>query len=458
MTLEWDDVARAMDAEAISATILAPGRRIAGWSIDSRTLAPGDLFIALRGTEHDGHEYVGAALAKGAAGAVVDRKAGGELGLSPLLMVGDTLAALQKLASWARCKWGGRVVGVTGSAGKTTTKDLIAHLLAVEMAVGKTIGNLNNHVGLPLSILRLPDESRAAVVEMGMNHAGEIRALARIARPDVGVVTNVGYAHVEAFGSIEGVALAKRELIEELPPGGIAVLNADDRLVAAFEPAHRGRVVTFGLSESADVRAEDVELRADGVRFRYRGIPFESRMAGRHELSNVLAALAVAEVFGIPPERLRGAVKSFTPGKMRGERLEHNGVVIWNDCYNSNPEAARAMLDVLRSTPARQRVAVLGEMLELGQSTEPLHRDIGRYVAEQGIDVLIAIRGAARFMADEAVRAGLSESAAYFFEDPGEAGECLRGIVREGDAVLFKGSRGVKVERALERLMEDQSR
>jgi UDP-N-acetylmuramoyl-tripeptide--D-alanyl-D-alanine ligase len=193
------------------------------------------------------------------------------------------------------------------------------------------------------------------------------------------------------------------------------------------------------------------------VRFRYRGVPFESPMAGRHELSNLLAALAVAEVFEIPPERLRGAVGSFRPGKMRGERLEHNGVIIWNDGYNSNPEAARAMLDVLRSTPARKRVAVLGEMLELGQSTEPLHREIGRYVAEQGIDVLVAIRGAARFTADEAVRAGLSESAAYFFEDPAEAGELLRGMLREGDAVLFKGSRGVKVERALERLMENRS-
>jgi UDP-N-acetylmuramoyl-tripeptide--D-alanyl-D-alanine ligase len=459
MTLEWDDVARAMQAEAVSsAAISAPAPLIAGWSIDSRTLAPGDLFFALRGTEHDGHKYVDAAIAKGAAGAVVDGEEAGKLGLSPLVVVSDTLAALQKLAAWARCKWGGRVVGVTGSAGKTTTKDLIARLLAVEMTVGKTIGNLNNHVGLPLSILRLPDESRAAVIEMGMNHAGEIRALARIARPDVGVVTNVGYAHVEAFGSIEAVAMAKRELIEELPAGGVAVLNADDRLVAAFREMHRGRVLTFGLSQGADVRAENVELREDGVKFHYRGVEFESPMAGRHELSNILAALAVAEVFEIHPERLREAVGSFSPGKMRGERLEHNGVVIWNDCYNSNPEAARAMLDVLRSTPARQRVAVLGEMLELGQSTEPLHREIGRYVAEQGIDVLIAIRGAARFMADEAVRAGLSESAAYFFEDPAEAGELLRGMLREGDAVLFKGSRGVKVERALERLMEDRSR
>ncbi len=445
MILEWDDVARAIGTVAAS----APGRKISGWSIDSRTIAPGDLFFALRGPQNDGHDYVEAALAKGATGAVVDH----DLGQASLIVVDDTLAALQKLAAWARRRWGGRVVGVTGSAGKTTTKDAIAHLLAVERKVGKTIGNLNNHFGLPLSILRLPDESDAGVLEMGMNHAGEIRALARLARPDVGVVTNVGYAHVEAFGSIEGVALAKRELIEELPPNGVGVLNADDRLVAGFRGVHPGRVVTFGLAEKADVRANDVEFEMETVRFRHRGVGFESPLVGRHGLSNVLAALAVAEIFGIAPERLRDAVRTLSPGKMRGERLERNGVTIWNDSYNSNPEAARAMLDVLRETPAERRIAVLGEMLELGQSTEPLHREVGKYLAEQGIDVLLGVRGAARFMVEEAVRAGLSDSAAYFFEDPATAGDFLRGMLRRGDAVLFKGSRGVRVEQALERIL-----
>src|SRR5690242_8124113 len=265
MILEWDDVARAMHASAAG----TPWRKIAGWSIDSRTLVAGDLFFALRG-QHDGHEYVQPALARGAIGAVVENAARDLAAAGTnLFVVADTLTALQELAAWARCRWGGKVVGVTGSAGKTTTKDLIAHLLSAEMATGKTIGNLNNHMGVPLSILRLPDDARVAVLEMGMNHAGEIRALARIARPDIGVVTNVGYAHVEAFGSIEAVALAKRELIEELPSAGVAVLNADDPLVAAFREVHRGRAVTFGLSENADVRAEDVKLQEAGVRFRY---------------------------------------------------------------------------------------------------------------------------------------------------------------------------------------------
>ena len=426
-------------------------RAITGWSVDSRSVQPGDLFFALRGPNHDGHQFVSQVLASGAAGAVVEAAAA--IKLPNLLAVPDTLAALQTLAHWARARWGGRVVGVTGSAGKTTTKDAIAHLLAAELPVGKTVGNFNNHVGVPISILRLPGESRVAVLEMGMNHAGEIRELASIARPEIGVVTNVGHAHVEFFDSIEGVALAKRELIEALPADGVAVLNADDARVERFRDVHRGRTLTFGFSEQADVRAEQMQSGCEGTRFRSGGVDFETSLVGRHAVMNLLAALAVARIFEIPPARLRDAVRTFSIGKMRGERLQHNGVTIWNDCYNSNPDAARAMLDVLAGTPARRRIAVLGEMLELGHSAEALHRDVGRYVAERGIDVLVAIRGAAYAMVEGARRAGMSGGAAYFFEDPEVAGEFLREIVQPGDAVLFKGSRGVACERALEKLL-----
>jgi UDP-N-acetylmuramoyl-tripeptide--D-alanyl-D-alanine ligase len=235
---------------------------ITGFSVDSRTIQAGDLFIALAGPNHDGNAYVDAAFAKGAAAAIADRPMDG-----PVLVVHDTLAALQQLAGWARDRWGGDVVGITGSAGKTSTKDVIAAMLAAGMRVGKTFGNFNNHVGVPLSILMLPGDARVAVLEIGMNHAGEIRDLARIAKPRIGVVTNVGHAHMESFDSIQAVAAAKRELIEALPPEGIAVLNADDPLVAGFRGAHRGRVITFGLSEGADVRAENVEASIEGVRF-----------------------------------------------------------------------------------------------------------------------------------------------------------------------------------------------
>lgn len=423
---------------------------VTGWSVDTRTLEPGDLFFALRGPCHDGHDYVRAAFDKGACAAVVEQ---GFETAGALIHVGDTLAALQAVAAWARDRWGGDVIGVTGSAGKTTTKDAIAALLAAGMQVGKTVGNYNNHVGVPLSLLRLPEESRAAVIEMGMNHAGEIRNLARIAHPHIGVVTNVGYAHTENFDSIDGVAAAKRELVESLPPDGIAVLNADDARVAAFARAHGGKTVTFGLSERADVRADEIELSFDKSRFRVGNVRFETALVGRPGILNVLAGIAVSGLYGIAPERLVNAVRAIRPGRMRGERCTRNGILIYNDCYNSNPEAVRAMLDVLRDIPGRRKIAVLGEMLELGRLAEPLHRDVGHYVARQGISVLVGIRGVARHMVDAAVEAGFAVNAAYFFPEPEQAGDKLRELAREGDAILFKGSRGTHVEKALERFL-----
>src|SRR5579864_7706482 len=345
--------------------------RITGWSVDSRSVAAGDLFFALRGPNHDGNAYVDDALRKGAVAAIVDEKRDTKRENDPtILVVPDSLVALQKIAAWARKQWNGDVVGVTGSAGKTSTKDVIAEMLSVKMPVGKTIGNFNNHVGVPLSILRLPATVRVAVLEIGMNHAGEIRELAAIARPRIGVVTNVGQAHMEAFDSIEGVAAAKRELIEALPPDGIAVLNVDDPRVARFSEVHRGRTITFGLNEGADVRADQAEYTSEGVRFQVNGVRFESRLLGRHSVLNLLAGIAVAGLYDIRPERLAGVVSEIAAGSMRGQRFEHNGILILNDCYNSNPDAARAMIDVLRETPAKRRIAVLGEMLELGRWAE----------------------------------------------------------------------------------------
>ena len=444
-----------LDLRAAAAAMNADGNPsptpVAGWSVDTRTQNPGDVYFALRGPNFDGHDFVPAAIERNAAAVVVERR----MGTDRELVVSDTLTALQDLGRSARTQWGGQVVGVTGSAGKTTTKDAIAHLLSAELPVGRTMGNLNNHVGVPLSILRLPDDSRAAALEMGMNHAGEIRDLARIAKPNVGVVTNVGYAHVEFFqDGIEGVTRAKRELIEELPPDGVAVLNGDDPRVARFREFHPGRTITFGFSEEVDVCGADLQVcagpRGPATHFRTLGVSFETPLQGRHAILNLLAAIAVAQVFNIPPNRLRDSVRTFTVGKMRGERLEHNGILIWNDCYNSNPEAAQAMIDVLRSTPARHRIAVLGEMLELGHAGEELHRNLGRYAVDHGVDVLIGVRGQARPMVDAASSIG---GEAKFFDDPADAGEFARTVAQSGDAVLFKGSRGVRVERALERFL-----
>lgn len=415
---------------------------VTGWSIDSRTAAPGDLFIALRGERFDGHDYVAEVLARGAAAALVERP-----GEGTRLVVPNTQVALEELGRQVRQAWGGTVIGVTGSAGKTTTKDVVAALVSTGQATGKTIGNLNNHIGVPLSILRLPGEARVAVLEMGMNHAGEIRHLCGIARPEIGVVTNVGYAHVENFADgLEGVAAAKRELIECLPADGLAVLNADDPRVASFPHARR---VTFGLGEAAMLRAHDVELGEDGAAFTVDGLRFRTRLMGQHGVRNVLAGLAVARELGCPLGDLREAAAALEPGPMRGAKRVHEGVLIYDDCYNANPDAMRAMLDVLKETPARRRIAVLGEMRELGAWAEPLHGAIGEYAAASGVDVLFGIRGAARHLVASAQSAGMAADAALFFEEPEEAGRALRGVAQAGDAVLFKGSRGTRVELAL---------
>lgn len=430
--------------------VAALGTRVTGWSIDSRDVSPGDLFFALPGDKFDGHNFVAAVLAKGAAAALVSQPISAR---GHVLQVSDTLHALQALAAFARQQWAKTVVGVTGSAGKTSTKDIIAALLSVRFRTGKTVGNFNNHIGLPLSILRVPGDSEVAILEMGMNHAGEIRDLCRIARPHIGVVTNVGYAHVENFDGIEGVAAAKRELIEGLPANGTAILNADDPLVAEFSKVHPGPSITYGISENANVRAENLALTSSCSEFSVEGTRFSTQLAGRHNVSNILAGIAVATAFNIPLARLTDAVAALTPGRMRGERHVWNSITVLNDSYNANPEAVRHMLDVLRNEESSRRIAVLGEMLELGAASERLHREVGAYVAGCGIDVLIGIRGVASSMVAEA---SSQNTCAIFFQTPEEAGNYLRTFVKSGDSILFKGSRGTHVEFALA-AMEAQS-
>ncbi|MCU1293277.1 MAG: UDP-N-acetylmuramoyl-tripeptide--D-alanyl-D-alanine ligase, partial [Bryobacterales bacterium] len=388
----------------------------------------------------------------GAIGAVASEPVPGVAGT--VLHVPDTLRALQQAGRFARRRWGRQIVAITGSAGKTGTKDIIATILATRFRVGKSAGNLNNHLGLPLSLLRMPGDAEVGVLEMGMNHAGEICLLARIAEPQIGVITNVGFAHVEAFDSVEGVAAAKRELIEELPAHGIAVLNADDARVLAFRDYHPGRIVLYGFAEHADIRAIQLESGPGGMAFTVHGVRFNTVLTGRHSVSNILAGLAVANLSGIRFEELVPVIAALQPSKMRGERTTRGGVTVLNDSYNSNPEAARSMLDVLRDEPAKRRIAVLGEMRELGHMAVELHRDIGSYAARAGIDVLIGVCGASRFMVEQAIKSGHSSRTALFFEDPATAGTFLRDFVRAGDAILFKGSRGTHVEEALARMEE----
>lgn len=433
-------------------TITVAGRQCTSASVDTRTLQPGAVFVALKGPNHDGHDYVAAAFAKGAAAAVVERPVEG---CGPLEIVPSALEWMQQKAAEVRRAWNGLAVGITGSAGKTTTKEAVAAILATRLRTGKTQGNYNNHIGVPLTILNLPDGAEAAVIEIGMNHAGEIRQLAAIARPQIGVVTNVGTAHIENLGSVEAIAAAKQELVESLPDGGIAVLNGDDERVRAMARVFGGRTVFYGSSlfvpsEAPHVRASKVSYLAEGVGFEIPDVgSFFCPLPGRAGLMAALAGLAVARALGWNLGELKETVARLATVPMRLERLERNGIVIWNDCYNSNPEAAMMMLDLLAETPARRRIAVLGEMLELGGWSERLHREVGRHAARRA-DLLIGVQGAARYMVEEAIAAGLPREAAAYFDDPREAGLFAKARAQAGDAALFKGSRGVRMERALE--------
>lgn len=447
MRLSLIEIARIL---AISLPTVDPA--ITGYAIDSREVQPGDLFIAFPGEQVDGHDYVAKAFERGAVAAMVERPVPEANG--PQLVVANTLDALQTLATAARAQWGKTVIGITGSAGKTSTKENVSALMAAVLPTSKTIGNFNNHIGLPLSVLRIADNSEAAVLEMGMNHSGEIARLCEIARPQIGVVTNVGYAHVENFSGIEGIAAAKRELIEALPKTGAAILNADDPRVAAFAGATAARVETFGLSEAAQTRATNIAYNLEGASFEIEAQPFHSKVPGRIGVLNISAGVAVARLWGVPLRQLSEAAHSIELPKMRTEKIERHGMTIWNDCYNSNPDAAKAMLDLVRDTAPGRRVAVLGEMRELGHWAEPLHAELGRYAAESGFSVLIGIRGAARFIIESAMKAGLSSArAACFFDHPEDAAEALKSIALPGDTILFKGSRGTRVELALERFL-----
>jgi UDP-N-acetylmuramoyl-tripeptide--D-alanyl-D-alanine ligase len=428
-----------------------------GYSIDSRTIQPGELFFAVKGERLDGHDYVPQALERGAVSAVVQKD---QLARYPvktcLLAVDQTLVALQTLAAAVRRLWGKPLVGVTGSVGKTTTKEAIAHLLSTRFRVLKSEGNFNNHFGLPLMLLKLQPEHDIAVIEMGMSHTGEIAALAKIAQPEIGVVTVVAPVHLEYFDSIAGIARAKYELIESLHPGGTAVLNADDEYVSRFGRDFKGKVILFGTQRPADVRAENIESRGalgsvfdvvvEGVRQRAT-LP----LVGAHNITNALAAVAVGLERGIPLTEVVAALGTLYPADKRGQVVQMDNIKVINDCYNSNPKALEAMVDALAAIPAQRRIVVAGEMLELGPGGEQMHRSAGQHISGKKIDVLLGVRGLAKFAVDAAKGAG---TRAEFVGTPEEAGEWLARETREGDVVLLKASRGVKLEKALEKWKE----
>jgi UDP-N-acetylmuramoyl-tripeptide--D-alanyl-D-alanine ligase len=438
-----------------------------GYSIDSRTLAAGDLFFAVRGERFDGHDFVEAALANGAVAAVVSMRwlAPGGMDLKRLLRVPDhdgcgVLDSLQQLARAVRRHWGKRVVGITGSAGKTTTKEAVAQVLGAKFRVLKSQGNLNNAFGLPLQLLRLEAEHDVAVIEMGMNHAGEIAALARIAEPDWAVVSNVAPVHLEYFADgIAGIARAKYELVEALPPDGVAVLNCDDEHVAKFGEGMGERAVFFGTGECAGVRAVQIaEIGAEGVLFTVTAhgerASVQLHMLGRHNVHNALAAIAVGLRSGMTLAECAAALGELRAGDKRGEVSQWHGTTVINDSYNSNPRALDAMVDALLAMPVTnegRHIVVAGEMLELGPEGEALHRACGQRMGQRGVDVVVGVRGLAQALVEGAAQ---SRASAVFVATPEEAGVWLELNLQPGDAVLLKASRGVRLERALASLAD----
>lgn len=456
MELSLEQIARALGVGASSrGDLLARG-----YSIDSRTVQPGELFFAVKGARLDGHAYVLEALGRGAVAAVVraDRRTSYPPHVhEQLIGVRETLEALQWLARFVRERWGKPLIAVTGSTGKTTTKEVAAALLGTRHRVAKSEGNLNNAYGLPLSLLQLTAEHDLAVMELGMSARGEIAHLAQIAQPNVGVVTVVSPVHLEFFNSLEEIAAAKYELIEGLKSDDrTAVLNADDARIVRFVDGFDGRVVRFGIERDAEVRARDIqdrgalgssfELAIAGSRARV-----ELALMGRHNVRNALAAAAAASLFGVDLAEARELFPRLQPAPMRGEFLRFEaGFAVINDCYNSNPLALESMLETLRRTPGyRRRILVAGEMKELGPTSRALHRRAGEQAAAQGIEIVIGVAGDASEIVAGAAAAGLPAERAHFFEEKSAAGNYLVELLKPGDLALLKGSRAVGLETML---------
>lgn len=463
--------------EVISVKILAGRdslsgkRRIRQVSTDSRAIRRGDLFVALRGDRFDGHDFVPAALAQGAAGVIVHD----EYCLPPTVVaacqaegrsapfvfgVRDPLFAYQQLATHHRSRFPIPVVAVTGSNGKTTTKDMVAAVLAQRWPVLKTEGNFNNRIGVPHTLFRITARHQAAVIEMGVDQQGQTTRLCEIVRPTIGLITNIGPDHLEFFGSMEGSAQAKAELLDMLPADGTAILNADDPYFDYLASRARCRVMSFGFSEMADVRASGVTTDArEGVTFRLH-LPGKSRptvvrikVHGIHNVTNALAAAAVGAVVNLSGSMIAQGLSRFRPAAMRSQVVTHQGVHIINDCYNANPASMKAALQLLAQwSPARERIAVVGDMLELGPEACPLHREVGQFLATQGLSRLIACGTLGREIAEGARLGGMAASQIEEAADAAAAADRLKKMVRQDDVVLVKASRGMKMEQVVQAL------
>ena len=423
-----------------------------GISTDSRTTRAGELFVALKGANFDGHQFLGQVQALGAAGAVIAQEPPVALrrGRWPLVRVADTLSALGRFAAWHRRQTPATIIGLTGSAGKTTTKELIAHLLSSSLSGVKAPRSFNNAIGVPVTLLELRPNDRFAVIEVGTNAFGEIAALAAIARPDIGLVTCIGDAHLEKFGSRWGVAWEKGHLITALPSTGVAVLNADDPWCRRIATLAACRVVRFGCSRDADVRIEALEEHDDHVEFTISGQLFSLNMPGGHNAMNAAGAIAVARELGLSLEELAARIASFTPPPMRMQRLRFGSVTVIADEYNASPTSVSAALaEYHRVKCAGRKILVLGDMLELGAGARAMHDRVGRRAAEEQLDGLWTIGPLAQHAARGALRHGMAPEAIRCCPSTQEACEQIADWIEPNDTLLLKGSRGMNLERVL---------
>ncbi|MCM8812228.1 MAG: UDP-N-acetylmuramoyl-tripeptide--D-alanyl-D-alanine ligase [Candidatus Omnitrophica bacterium] len=441
---------------AIGGTRIAGDGRspLLGVSIDTRTIRPRELYVAIHGKRLDGHDFLQEAFSKGAAGAVVDRwpvKGFTVPGGVEIWQVQDTLAALGNLAAFHRRRFDVPVIAVTGSAGKTTTKGMLAHILSQRLRVLATEGTQNNLIGVPLNLLKLRAEHQAVVLELGTNQWGEIRSLTRIAKPTIGVVTNIGYAHLETFGDLHGVLKAKGELWETMKPTASLVLNAEDPLLLEAGVRLSHRLIWFGNHADSAVRAEKVQLTAAGSVSFINGVwRMHLPVPGRHNLMNALAALAAAQATGIPLEQAAGRLESFQPVPGRVSLTQQGGFLVIDDSYNANPTSLRAALEVFRQTVCTgRRIAVIGDMLELGRQAESFHQQAGVWVKEADADFLMTVGSLSRHTAAAARSAGMPTERVISFDDVEQAKEFLEELIRPGDALLVKGSRAMRMERIL---------
>ncbi|MFX4261412.1 UDP-N-acetylmuramoyl-tripeptide--D-alanyl-D-alanine ligase [Pelotomaculum propionicicum] len=450
------DIAQATGGEIIQGD---PGSIFSSVSTDTRTTAEGDLFFALRGERYDAHDFLGRAVSAGARGLVVSSTADLPQDI-PVLLAGDTLAALQSLASLNRIRSGAYMVGVTGSTGKTTTKDIIASVLGTRFRTLKTTGNFNNEIGLPLTLLELDQGCEAAVVEMAMRGAGEIDSLCRIAGPDCAVITTVNETHLELLGDVSSIAAAKGEILDHIPPGGFALLNAESPFIRREAGRCRGRVVFFGLEPGADIRAENIRPGGEGSVF--DAVMGDERhtymlpVPGRHNVINALAAVGVGKEMGLTDEEIARGLAGVVLTGMRLEVIESGGIKIINDTYNASPASTMAALQTLADLAgAGRKIAVLGNMLELGPRALAGHREVGEAAAGLKLDCLVTVGDLAASIHAGAAGAGMEK--AVHCGDNDSAIRVLDKLLAPGDSVLVKGSRGMKMEQIVQRLVKPRN-